>query len=542
MKRWWIDLELVDDLVLSRRSASQGDHECLDRVPGTTLRGWCAAHLYDALGERAWAVFHGGGVRWLDGLPADAQGARSVPAPLSWHTNKADPDAQAQRDGAWQPQHLYNLAAGPPEGRQAAIGFQPKGLRAGYVGAGGQALHAERRYRLMTAIERDGQVAEGQLFGYESLRAGQRFVAGLEIDEGVADADLTARLLAALDGQLRLGRSRSAQYGRVRARPRPAALPPAVSPAEAGSTVYLLLVSDACLRDAHGRPTLAPDAGVLGLPADVSIERGRSFLRSRRYSGWNAYRGGPELERQTLAAGGVLTLHSPQGFDAATLARLARGISSERALGLGEVLLHPGWLRGPQPQFDDAPASAAPQPGAGAAPQAPPPTPLLRTLAQRAGAARRSAGLDDVTAEALRRLAERWLALRRYLAVPADEEWGPGASQWGALAQAGARATTLAQLREDLLGSSGIVSRRADKHDAKVKVKEYWDATAPAANGEQHSLAHWVGETLDELARHGDADAPRLDAWQRLCDTVRRRQWHLNAAALASRAAPKEGS
>jgi len=528
MRRWWLYLELLDDVVLSRRAATQGDHASLDRIPGSALRGWCAAHLYDALRERAWTVFHAGGVRWLDGLPADDQGLRSAPVPLSWHANKADAEAAPQRDGCWQAEHLFNLAAGAAEGAAQPGGFQPKGLRQGYVGSGGQALQPARRYRLMTAIAQDGQVAEGQLFGYECLAAGQRFVAALEVDDGVLDEDTTGRLLATLDGVIRLGRSRSAQYGRVRARATPAPAPALPAPPAAGAALHLLLVSDACLRDGHGHPSLAPDPATLDLAAGVEVDLARTYLRSRRYSGWNAYRGGPEMERQVLAAGGVITLRSPGGFDDGLLARLARGIGSERALGLGEVLVHPAWLRSPRPEFGPRPAAPAAAPGPAATG---PDTPLLRALKQRAGTARHAENLQDVVEPALAALAARWRSVRRYLAVPARQPWGPGPSQWGALAQAGARAATLAELRAALLGASeGIVSRRLTAPQAPAK--EFWDATMPADSGGVLSLAHWVDDTLQALGQAQTTDAARLDAWQRLCDTARRRQPHVDEAAL----------
>ena len=545
MKRWWVHLELLDDLVLSRRSATQGDHECRDRIPGSTLRGYCAAQLYDSLGTQAWNVFHSGRVRWLDGLPADAQGQRSLPVPLSWHADKADAASTPQRGGWWQPAHLFNLAAGTVPASSRPQGFQPKGQREGYVGSGGQALTSALRYRLMTAIGADGQVADGQLFGYESLAAGQHFVAGLELDDELLDAanmaSFSDALTGVLTGVLRLGRSRSAQYGRVRARLEPAPTLPVPPSDEVGTRLHVLLIADACLRDPQGRPTLTPDAAALGLPPGVELDTRHSFLRSRRYSGWNAYRGGPEMERQVLAAGGVVTLHSPTGFDTALLQRLAAGIGTDRALGLGEVMLHPRWLRGLTPQFDSA-STAAPvlvptRMQAASAPD----TALLRLLAQRAGTVQQTGQLDSFIAHALQRLAWTWSTVRRYRAEPAARGWGPGPSQWGALAQAGARAVTLTALHDALLGAQGgIVSRRLAEPSAPAK--DFWDATTPGADGRPISLAHWVQETLHALQVLGDSDAVRLDAWQRLCNTVRRGQPHVNEAALDRLAPNKEAA
>lgn len=529
MRRWHLHIELLDDLVVSRRSATQGEHGSRDRVPGSALRGWCAAHLYTELGEAAWPVFHAGGVRWLDGLPADRTGHRSTPVPLSWHNDKADATSSPHDGNHWKPDAVFNLAAGSVE----RPGFQPKGLREGFVGEGGQWLQVQRRRRTMTAIARDGQVAEGQLFSYESLAAGQRFVAALEVDDGVADEAVVQRLLELLHGRMRLGRSRSAQYGRVQSQVEEAAptLPPRSE--VVGDTLHLLLVSDACLRDDHGRPTLAPDAVTLRLPEGVAIDTSRCYLRSRRHGGWNAWRGGPEMERQVLTAGGVITLRATAGFDAALLARLARGIGTERAAGLGEVLLHPAWLRTLKPWFEVSDTSTTletPPAGLNGASVTAPDTPLLRALNRRAGTSTRQDLLHSVAARSLMNLAACWQALRRHRAVAHDAPIGPGASQWGALSAAAARVTSLDGLREALLGATaGLVSRRQANSEAPRK--EFWDEEWPSPTGRM-SLARWVGETLDALAAAEGTDAARLDAWQRLCDTVRRVQPHRNEASL----------
>lgn len=526
MKRWSITLNLLDDLVLSRRSATLGDHQALDRIPGATLRGACAARLYSALGDKAWTVFHSGQVRWLDGLPADSHGQRSAPVPLSWHRDKGNVQAETMTGGYWNGSALFNLAA---DSRAMGEECQPKGLREGYVGPGGEALLPRRRFRLMTAIADDGQVADGQLFGYESLAAGQRFVAALEVDDGVEDA-VVQQLCAVLQGRLSLGRSRSAQYGRVQANIAPWAAPAPPPLPQPGQPLHLLLMSDLCLRDRQGRPTLTPDAASLGLPEGVRVDSQRSSVRTRRYSPWNAYRNGPEMERQLLGAGGVITLVSDSGWSGPLIQHLTAGLGCDRAQGLGEVWVQPPLLAEVNPRFTAAARAPA------AAPIARPDSPLLKWLT-RDGATQPQSRSDLAawSSTTLTALKQRWQTLRSYQAIPASAEWGPGASQWGALAAEAARASTVKDLQSALLGDDGIVSRKLKNAQAKED-KKFWDDEATRIDNKPISLAQWVNDSLDALAACGSgsgAEAARLDAWQQLCSQVRQAQAHRNTDALA---------
>ena len=43
MNQFAFEIELLDDLVISARSATTGGHQTLDYIPGQTLLGACAA-------------------------------------------------------------------------------------------------------------------------------------------------------------------------------------------------------------------------------------------------------------------------------------------------------------------------------------------------------------------------------------------------------------------------------------------------------------------------------------------------------------------
>jgi CRISPR/Cas system CSM-associated protein Csm3 (group 7 of RAMP superfamily) len=71
--------------------------------------------------------------------------------------------------------------------------------------------------RMRTAIDgKTGTAAKSQLYGYESLNAGQSFVGKIEWDDSVAEL-ITPIINIFNDGEvLHIGRSKTASYGRVK--------------------------------------------------------------------------------------------------------------------------------------------------------------------------------------------------------------------------------------------------------------------------------------------------------------------------------------
>ena len=73
MKHYQLDITLLDDLVFSQRSATQGNHAALDRIPGTALWGWAAAWLHRHHAGDAQALAHMLHVIYACGKPTVAR-------------------------------------------------------------------------------------------------------------------------------------------------------------------------------------------------------------------------------------------------------------------------------------------------------------------------------------------------------------------------------------------------------------------------------------------------------------------------------------
>lgn len=438
-------LILNDDLVASSSPATEGGHESLDFIPGAMLLGAAAARMYrDLTRTEAYELFHSGRVRFGDALPVDSDDAPAFPMPLCWHRKKVA--GTTVGDGIQVRNFQHDRFK---EGEQA------KQMRDGHVGLDGRLHSVSKTLRMKTALDPDkGRVADGQLFGYEAIRGGQRFRASIEADTELPDA-LWQRLTAIFTGgELLLGRSRSAEYGRVRVvvdTTLPARLPTSEPP---DGRLTLWCLSDLALMDENGQPTLEPTPERLRLGSG-SIDWSTSFLRFRSYAPWNAYRRAYDLERQVIRRGSVITLSLDEAPGPEQLAALEHGVGLWREAGLGRVWVNPPLLSGPEVELrqpviqDERSVAAIPRPD----------LPLIRWLeAQRdAGKARRDA--EEQARKLFEDLEERYRLARTYAGLGDETPIGPSPSQWGSVLAKAKKAGNREDLRRKLFEGDDAVCK-----------------------------------------------------------------------------------
>lgn len=418
----YFSLKLLSNCIISQSSATAGDHECLDYIPGSTLLGVAAGRLYAELEPaQAEALFHSGTVRFGDALPVSGP-ELGLPVPLCWHQIKGE-----NIYVAGQPEKRLDAAAiFDPSRDKPEEGKQPKQLRAGHVTASGKLLMAAKDYELKTAINaQTGSAAQSQLFGYQSLQAGQEFVFALSIDAGV-DAQLVGRLVQSLEGQVLLGRSRSAQFGQAHIEQvKGFSLPVAQA---SGTELRLWLLSDLALLDDFGNPLLTPTAQALGLPEGSQWLAQNSFIRTRSYSGFNAKRHSYDPELQVISRGSVLVFSLPRQLEAHELEALCFAGQYQEA-GLGQLLINPPLLAQGRPVFAQPPAVTA----ANKQQIAEPDSLLVRVLQGKArlvaGSSEIERFADELVASIRRALtsAANWAGLPPG-SYPAET---PARSQWG---------------------------------------------------------------------------------------------------------------
>lgn len=324
-----IQLEVESDVVVSRSSATFGGHESLDYLPGATLRGAFASYLNRTAQGMMDAALFSGRLRFGPAYPMAADGSAALPVPRSWHHLKGG-NAEAALD----------LSATRP-----ADGVQVVQLRNGYV-TGAELISVELAFSMRTAADREGRASDGLLFGYQAIRAGQHFVARIDVDDAAIMPHVEAWLAT---GKVRLGRSRSAEFGTVRVSKAASSTHDALrNGSPSGDTVRGYCFSDLLLRDvATGSPTLTPTPEHFGLKTG-KFDPARSYLRTRAYSPFNGERKRPDLERQVIEAGSVIVFKDVAPAEAATILSRPEQVYGEAVEeGLGQVVWNPKVLTPP---------------------------------------------------------------------------------------------------------------------------------------------------------------------------------------------------
>lgn len=333
---------LLSDAVISERSATTGGHRTLDYLPGAVFLGAAAHKLYSVDPQVAFTLFHSGKVRFGNAYPLTADNLPTLPIPLSWHLPKGKEGAELTAV-----RNLIHTSDAQFE-QWDNRGEQQKQLRSGYFALSGEKVSPSVNYRLKTALDRtrQGAARESQLFGYQSLAAGSAWYFSVAADDEV-DQKLLSYLAEALSGVIRVGRSRSAEYGLLAVQKTDTA-PFSLQPS-AGERLILYCCSDLALADPlTGAPTYVPDpAAHFGLEG-ATFAAGRSYLRTRSYAPFNSTRKQFDLERQVIAKGSVLVFDRPGGFGADDLAglhkRLVCGCGNYRQDGLGQLWVNPPFL------------------------------------------------------------------------------------------------------------------------------------------------------------------------------------------------------
>jgi hypothetical protein len=456
-----IRIDLLGPVIASAHAATSTLAQTHDFIPGAMLLGVVASRLYASLDANERRVaFHGGGVNYGDANPADDLGNPCWPMPFAFHSSKG---ASSWPEGAPPPDHVTNLAA--LEAR--ATGTQWEQYRRGYVGADGRRVSVTRQRALKTAIDPvSRRAADAQLFGLEAIAPGQTFIARITYSDAVSEA-LECRIADALlganaDGQeLRIGRSRSAEFGRIQVS-RVQAAAPDWEAASADGLHRIWVLSDIVVPPTSPTPNGAEsdrdtDALQLALGLEGALRPNLSFLRWRAHQPFNAHWKARGMERVAIERGSVLTIEA-RDSDAA---RLAVGLGIDREAGFGRIAVDARPLLAPKLTF---PLKASQSKEDGTAGQqvlaGDPPPGVARWIAARLEGAmdleRERETIAKIVVE-LRKSYER--AARMGGGTPFTI--GPSAQQWGAVRTVLERDAPNEQLENQLFGEHGC-ARGAD--------------------------------------------------------------------------------
>ena len=314
-------LTLQTDLVITANSATQGEHEALDFIPGSIIRG---AVINNLGGKFKPELFFSGKIRFHNAYPMTQDNNIALPIPFSFHTPKG------------KPKEIYNKVYNVSEKTQ------PEQLRGNYM-YNNKKIVIDTTYRMKTAISRNkGYTAEdSQLFGYQSIKAGNIYGCYIDFDDDISNDVIEKITKSIIENNIRLGKSRSAEYGLVKAElinynnNYKLGTPPK-------DKTLLYLASDLYL-EKNGIPVTILKAQHFGLDSDIQIDWEHSFVRTRKYSPWNAFWKGRMRERQVIRRGSVITLNKQLNAEELKK-RFEKGYGLFREEGLGRILVNPEFL------------------------------------------------------------------------------------------------------------------------------------------------------------------------------------------------------
>lgn len=328
MKVYTFQCKLLSEVILTSSSATEGNQDCLDYIPGAKFMGLAAKSLYGEDASDTLDIFHNGTVAFGDASPL-LDNEPTFSFPYSWYHAKLDDIERGI--------FLHHELSAEQRDDLVKQGKQLKQKRNGYFSRSGRYYNPAVTFALKSSYDREKRRAlDGNLFGYSALQANSRW----QFEVCDSSGTYLEKIRTALEGVHGVGRSRSAEYGLVEITfVGEGSLPQPDSQPEAYALVYAQ--SNLCFYDDVGLSTTQPTAKKLGFGDGASVNWARSQVRTRVYQSWNRKRYNRNPDRRIVEKGSVffidLESHSQD-------AKWPAFLGAHRSEGFGKVLYNPWFL------------------------------------------------------------------------------------------------------------------------------------------------------------------------------------------------------
>jgi hypothetical protein len=292
-------------------------------IPGSNFLGMAAKYYTEY--EDSWSFFHSGAVRFGDALPV-LDNTLYYKTPLSFFHDKLNEDSLVNH-------HLVEDFSSLPF-------KQLKQKRDNYINSAMKELEIHYNYMQKSAYDASARRSkEGSMYGYESIppeAASWQFT--VAYDSTVSKSDIE-KLEAALLGEQRLGKSKSAQYGRIRIEKGEKAK--TVSCNEVSNAeVYLYAKSRLALVDEEGNASYDLRHLLKGLD-DNQIVWEKCQIKTAEFTPYNGAMQSKCYERSVIKNASVIVL---KNLSSEQIKSLKKGVGVFLSEGFGEVLINPDFL------------------------------------------------------------------------------------------------------------------------------------------------------------------------------------------------------
>ena len=333
MNRVQFKCALLSDVILSVKSASEGNQSTLDFIPGNNFLGIAASQLYLDGDKESFEIFHSGKVKFGDAHRA-TDGMRSVKIPLVFYY----PKLKKMEEECYVIHKVTNLSS------DEMIGKQLKQCRSGFYCFSNEKIQKTslpKAFAIKSAYDKNYRRSyDEKMYGYESLSQGAVFYFDVTFDDAITDT-VQSNVKKALEGVHRIGRSKTAQYGLVKIETCTfdsynSNLPKSVKP---GELIEVYADGRLIFMDQYGVPTFQPSAEDLGIPEGI-IRWDLSQVRTFQYSPWNFKRQAYDADRCGIDKGSVFIVEVQKE----TSLEHSDFVGFYQNEGFGKVIYNPDFL------------------------------------------------------------------------------------------------------------------------------------------------------------------------------------------------------
>jgi len=336
MYKKYFKCKFLSDVVLNADTHTEGNQQSLDYIPGSNFLG-IVAKSYKEFKDKniAYDIFHSGKVRFGDAHISN-ENKRSLKQPASWFFKKGDEDKKEI--------FLHHYINDDMMQKNRKDGVQLKQIRTGYFTNDNKILEPEHNFAIKSAYDiKERRSKEGQMYGYDALRKGSEWIFTVEAD----DEKLLNEVAEKLDGEKNIGRSKTAQFGRViiEVDDKLNDSINQINPNFMGNDLLIYFESCCAFIDDNGNPTFQPEIDKLGIEADhkeVGIVWEKSQILTKTFSPWNATRKTRDADRVCIDKGSVIYVEGGKVDEE----KIKKGIGVYRNEGFGKVIINPLFLKG----------------------------------------------------------------------------------------------------------------------------------------------------------------------------------------------------
>jgi len=328
---------LKSDVILNVNSATEGNKETLDFIPGNNFLGIVAGKLYDSLTpQESLVIFHSGKVRFGDAHPAiDSMRTLKVPASM-FHPKLIKASELCYIHHLYDRNKDHADNGFPYQLKQCRNGFFAFKDRKGYE------AKIEKSFAIKSAYDRNNRRSKDEsMYGYESLNEGYEYFFSIETSDNQYDDLIRSSII----GYKHIGRSRTAQYGLVNITEVEdyQEVPSTKNIIEIGGKKCVTVYADGRLifLDENGLPFFTPKPSDLGINDSGSkILWDKSQIRTFQYAPWNFKRQSFDTDRCGIEKGSVFVV---QCSNSPTQSQYVGYYNNE---GFGKVIYNPEFLQG----------------------------------------------------------------------------------------------------------------------------------------------------------------------------------------------------